>query len=441
MLKKKAAKKVVNKKKKTRGEVKSGALYAVAAFGTVAFLGTVLAGGITPTITKLDTPPPQKSLYTCCDTGEGADCRLILENQITFKGEAYALLKSHVFQSEGVHIIPTNEYAADGRRIFVNNSQRADYTRYDPSCVKGTDKIRIYDPTNPKRKCYAMKDDLLVYVCGDTPEKCKQQVNPKTVPFDVYYRIKDGEIPAELKSFCPRPKEKASSKGQQVIGVPTPGGRKNLQLEWFQIQQEKAEYTWLGAWCKPAINLYPKEKSKIHVEVAPKGEFTLTIPAYPGNGWNVTADPNGKIYYGGNTYPYLYWEAAMPDGLIKQPNEGFVVKYDKLGTLFNTIMPQLGLNAKEQKEFSEYWLKALPNSPYYFVGVVPQNEVDEMAPLKVQPAPDSVLRVTLYFKALDKEIEVTAPKLDTIERKGFNVTEWGGFFKADKNHKNFTCLM
>jgi hypothetical protein len=67
--------------------------------------------------------------------------------------------------------------------------------------------------------------------------------------------------------------------------------------------------------------------------------------------------------------------------------------------------------------------------------------VDSLAPLTIEPKPDSVLRVSLYFKALEEKIDVTPPALSPFERKGFTVTEWGGLFKADKEHPNFTCVM
>ena len=182
-------------------------------------------------------------------------------------------------------------------------------------------------------------------------------------------------------------------------------------------------------------------ESKSIVEVEPKGPFTLTIPEYSQKGWDVIAHPNGEINYNNTTLPYLYWEASLPDRLLTEPKEGYVVTYNELDDLFAKVLPQMGLNNKEQTEFSEYWLRALPKANYYFVGVMPEGEIDKLAPLKVEPQPDSVLRVTLFFKALDEKVAVNEPKLSGFTREGFVVTEWGGFFKADKAHKDFTCLM
>jgi len=427
-------------KKKMKGEAKSGALYVVAALGIVALFGGVMAGGAIPTLTKLDTPPNQGPLYTCCDSGDGAACKPILEKQISYNGEAYALLKSNIAQGESGHIVPTDQFTPDGGRIFINSSNKT--ANYDiPGCEPGKDLIGINDPSAADRPCFGIPDEEIIYVCKDTVAECNKQINAGTTPFDAYFRVKDGDVPAEIASYCPKPKDTSGNKPQEIIGVPTPGGRKNLQLETFQVKQEKKLYEWLGAWCKPAINLYPTQKTNVHVEVEPKGKFTLTIPSYPNGGWDVTAYPDGRVVEGNKTYPYLYWEASLPDSLIKEPKEGYVVEKKELATLFSKALPELGLNQKETKEFSDYWVKALPDAKYYFVGVMPESEIDYLAPLKVQPAPDSIKRVTLYFKALDTKISVPAPKPASFERKGFTVTEWGGFFKADKAHKNFTCLM
>ena len=406
--------------------------------------GGVLAGGAVPTITKLSTPQPPGDAYTCCDTGDGTACRPILENQFNFNGQAYALLKSNIFQGESGHIVPSDNYTPQGYRIFLNNSNNsADYTDKYPGCEHGKDLVGVDRKKNGNRPCVGLPNDQLIYICKDTAAQCSKQVNWDTIPFDVYFRIADGAVPPEVSSYCPKPDVQVSQGAQQVLVGVTPDGKKRLQLETFKVKQEQVKSEWLGAWCKPAIYLYPEQKTQVNVKVAPKGPFTLTIPVYPANGWDVTAYPDGRVIDNSVDveYPYLYWEASISDKLINEPKEGYVVKHHELSGLFSKVLPALGLNSKESAEFSEYWLKALPESNYYFVGVMPESEIDFLAPLNIQPKPDSVLRVTLFFKTLDEKVEVTEPILSGFERKGFTVTEWGAFFKADKAHKDFTCLM
>src|SRR5258708_2988537 len=104
---KKVVKKQTLKKKKTTFKLfgltfgrkeasQNGALYGGAIIGVVAVFGAVMGGGITPTLDTLTTAPTPGNSYTCCDSGDGAACHPIMEKQITYNGNTYALLKSNV---------------------------------------------------------------------------------------------------------------------------------------------------------------------------------------------------------------------------------------------------------------------------------------------------------------------------------------------------------
>ena len=47
-------------------------------------------------------------------------------------------------------------------------------------------------------------------------------------------------------------------------------------------------------------------------------------------------------------------------------------------------------------------------------------------PLEINPNPDSLIRVWMTFKGLDNPIEVQEQKLESPDRTGFVVVEWGG---------------
>ena len=53
-------------------------------------------------------------------------------------------------------------------------------------------------------------------------------------------------------------------------------------------------------------------------------------------------------------------------------------------------------------------------------------EIDEAEELNVNPKPDSVIRVMMSYKGLDRLINVREQKLKTADRAGFTVVEWGG---------------
>lgn len=219
---------------------------------------------------------------------------------------------------------------------------------------------------------------------------------------------------------------------------------KQLQLQYATLEEETVperafDQAWWTPHCKPVIYLYPEEKETVSVKLNPKGFLTETIPEYSKDGWVVTANPDGKIVLNNKTFDYLYYESAIADSETKVPEKGFVKTPGELEDFFAQILPQLGLNAKESNAFSDYWIKALPKAPYYFIGIMDRSSIDYIEPLAISPKPDTVIRVRLYFKELDDKIEVKQPSFSSVvKRNGFTVVEWGGLVKIDKNHP-FTC--
>src|SRR3989344_975688 len=214
--------------------------------------------------------------------------------------------------------------------------------------------------------------------------------------------------------------------------------KKSLQLKKIIFVQTPT-YSWFTPSCKPAIYLYPTKKQNVNVKVNTTGFFTLTIPDYNNStGWDVVANPDGTIETNNNQYPYLYYESKVPDSKITKPDKGFVVTRNELPELFSDLLPKLGLNNKESKEFIEYWEKALPNSPYYFVGIMDQKSINQIEPLDINPSPDSIIRIRLYFEILERAINVQNSQIITPQREGFTVVEWGWMVKTDKNSP-FTC--
>lgn len=179
---------------------------------------------------------------------------------------------------------------------------------------------------------------------------------------------------------------------------------------------------------KPVIYLYPKKKQNVKVSVNPAGGLLESIPEM-GKGWNVAATPDGKIYdkKTKKDYPYLYWESVDSNVEI-DTSKGFVVESSAIEKFFEEKLAVLGLNEKEIADFNEYWVPELTkyNKPYVFITFYPQKRIDEEAPLKISPKPDSVIRVYFDHKALDEPIDFEEQVLEGAERSGFAVVEWGG---------------
>jgi len=191
---------------------------------------------------------------------------------------------------------------------------------------------------------------------------------------------------------------------------------------YYWQQQTKMNMAECG---KPVIYLYPQKDTNVNVQVAPNGGLTVVDPFYPSSGWDVLATPESVLTNtDGKTYPYLFWEGKAYGMNI--PNQGFVLKREQMGKQMTALLAKLGLNAKETKDFLEFWQSKLEEKDFAFVTFLPQSEFDSLAPLTVSPQPDKVIRVFMIYEPLDSFVKVAPLKIETPVRSGFTVVEWGG---------------
>ena len=176
---------------------------------------------------------------------------------------------------------------------------------------------------------------------------------------------------------------------------------------------------------KPIIYIYPEEETKVTVKVGNVQNLICTYPKYD-NGWEVIAKPNGDLVdckTGRNLYA-LYWEGIN----TVEPNmeEGFVVKGEDTIKFLEEKLEILGLNEREANEFIIYWLPKLESNKYNFIRFQTEEEINNNMPLEITPAPDTIIRVMMEFKALEEPIKVQEQQLETPQRNGYTVVEWGG---------------
>ncbi len=176
---------------------------------------------------------------------------------------------------------------------------------------------------------------------------------------------------------------------------------------------------------KPVIYLYPVKTQNISVKLNYNGKLICTYPEY-NDGWDVRAYPDGKIINSKDNleYSYLFWE-----GISQNKNwnidKGFVVEGKDSKNFLQKILPSIGLIPEEYNEFIVYWLSRLEKNKFnliYFAG----EDYTKSAELKIEPQPDSILRVFMVCKPLDNYIKVTEQSFKKFKRTGFTVIEWGG---------------
>ena len=174
---------------------------------------------------------------------------------------------------------------------------------------------------------------------------------------------------------------------------------------------------------KPVLYLYPQRETEVSVKLELDGKLTCTYPAYQ-DGWRVTAKPDGTLIDDkGQTYNYLYWEGETHSQW--DMTTGFCVRGEDTAAFLEGALAKQGLNRREANEFIVYWLPLMEGNAYNIISF--QTDVyTEAAKLEIDPAPDTLIRVFMAWRASDQYVAMEEQKLTAPERTGFTVVEWGG---------------
>lgn len=185
----------------------------------------------------------------------------------------------------------------------------------------------------------------------------------------------------------------------------------------------------VGDAAKPVIYLYPEEKTNVTVTFKNRDLLTTTYPKLIDK-WEVVAYPNGDLYDLKNQYYYaLYWEGKQT--YTVNFDEGFYVEKDDAIVFLEEKLKKIGLSDRERNEFIMYWLPVLEKNEKSLVYFELTEELQKRNELIINPNPDSLLRVLMHVKKVDKKVSIKEQKLPTFNRKGFVVLEWGGTVYED----------
>lgn len=177
---------------------------------------------------------------------------------------------------------------------------------------------------------------------------------------------------------------------------------------------------------KPIIYLYPTQDMEVSVELGYNEKITVSYPKYL-SGWNVLAKTDGTIIdlaTGRNLYA-LYYESENVVG-FKVEKEGFVIKGEDTISFLEEKLAILGLTEREAEEFIVYWLPKLEANKYNYIRFATTDEINANMPLKINPSPDTTIRVLMIYKGLETPIDVYEQQLKIPNRTGFVAVEWGG---------------
>ena len=173
------------------------------------------------------------------------------------------------------------------------------------------------------------------------------------------------------------------------------------------------------------LYLYPKKETKVTVSFDDFKKVNRTYPLYKDK-WIVTAKSNGDLEdKNRNIYFALYWEESN----VKKVDfkNGYYVTKDESKAFLEDKLKYIGLNDKERNEFIIYWLPVLESNNKSVVYFELTEERNKLNKINISPKPDSVLRVKMHIKKVDKKpSNLEKQKLSYFYRKGFSVVEAGG---------------
>ena len=174
---------------------------------------------------------------------------------------------------------------------------------------------------------------------------------------------------------------------------------------------------------KPNIYLYPETKTEITVTFDRPELLTVSDPLY-GDGWTVTAHPDGTLEDAGGKYGFLFYE-SLADPSIFRLDEGFVVKAEQREQTYRRVLEAYGFNEQEILDFIEYWTDYLEPGVDYVMYPLLTEGVDAEMPVRFSVQPDNIFRLWFGFVRYEGGA-VPEPEIVPMDRSGFEAVEWGG---------------
>lgn len=176
---------------------------------------------------------------------------------------------------------------------------------------------------------------------------------------------------------------------------------------------------------KPALYLYPEKPLNGRVSLETNEFVVVSDPLISqNNDWTYYALPDSRVFVDGVEYPYLFYETTLLQPL-ERGKSGWVVERQKVEKWFFDMLPKMGLNARETKDFADYWVTRLPDAEFYEIKLIPKENIDRVVRVVFDPRPDVFIRVILSIKPTDSPALLEPPVLQTPVREGFVAAEWG----------------
>ena len=130
------------------------------------------------------------------------------------------------------------------------------------------------------------------------------------------------------------------------------------------------------------------------------------------------------FYIEDDGHKYLFWDAVNCRTRYDL-SKGFCVAGSDTESFLKEKLTYMGLNEQEMNEFIVYWLPLIEHNAYNLISFQ-GDAYTNSAKLKITPTPDSECRVFMAYVPLENAVAIEPQQLETFERNGFTVVEWGG---------------
>lgn len=196
-------------------------------------------------------------------------------------------------------------------------------------------------------------------------------------------------------------------------------------LAWFYTYNNLKEFSQsYETWDKPVLYLYPEKEETVIITFKHPENLLTTYPKYK-RSWKINANPDGGLYDENNKYYYaLYWDEK--NTTEEKFDEGFYVTKENTITVLEKTLTQIGLTRREQNEFIMYWLPILEKNKKSIINYKLTEKRQEENKLMINPKPDSLLRIAINIKKVDKKVNIKPQQLPHFTREDFTTVEWGG---------------
>jgi hypothetical protein len=210
----------------------------------------------------------------------------------------------------------------------------------------------------------------------------------------------------------------------------------------------------------PNIYLYRDTPGYDTIKVIVDGRVTKAVPFVdlgPEIVWEDVYIENGKLFYNGEDYDFLYYEELLNEprtseyGWILERDDrgnlfldGKMLSLEELKDFFRTELEKAGLFDNEIEDFVDEWLgkgaRLFPGQKAfkYAIMYISQNIMDEIIQIETEKEYEEVIRVHFLIRPVEGDIHLVPPKYPN-HAKGNNILhEWGVYFgdPISKNEKD-----